>query len=86
MSNNMRWELLSHVTWRDINVIYYLKFNMCGHKETYIGKTVGNDVVGFKIRINQHIRTGRTGIYTYKFPIHLYRCAMKNKRLKESNW
>ena len=58
---------------------------MCGHKETYIGKTVGNDVVGFKIRINRHIRTGRTGIYTCKFPIDLYRCAMKNKRLKESN-
>ena len=36
MSNNMRWELLSHVTWRDINVIYYLKFNMRGHKEKRI--------------------------------------------------
>ena len=29
MSNNMRWELRSHVTCRDINVIYYLKCNMC---------------------------------------------------------
>ena len=28
MSNNMRWELRSHVTCRDINVIYYLKWNI----------------------------------------------------------
>ena len=38
MSNIMRWELHSHVTCRDIDVIYYLKCNMCDHKETYIGK------------------------------------------------
>ena len=46
MSNNMRWGLRSHVTFRDKNVIYYLKCNMCEHKETCIGKTVG-DVIGF---------------------------------------
>ena len=51
MSNNMRWELRSHVTCRDINVIYYLKCNMCDRKETYFGKTVGDNVVGFKILI-----------------------------------
>ena len=28
MSNNMRWELRSQVTCRDINVIYYSKCNM----------------------------------------------------------
>ena len=53
MSNNLRWELRSHVTCRDIKVIC-LKFNMCDHKETYIGKTDGNNVVGFKSRISQH--------------------------------
>ena len=47
MSNNMKWELRSHVTCRDINVIYYLKCNTCDH-----GKTVGDNVVGFKSRIN----------------------------------
>ena len=41
MSNNMRWGLRSNEICRDINVIYYLKCNMCDHKETYIGKTVG---------------------------------------------
>ena len=45
ISNNMGWELCSHD----------LKCNMCDHKETYIGKTVGDNVVGFKSRINQHI-------------------------------
>ena len=35
MSNNMRWELRSHVTCRDMNVIYYLEYNICEHKVTY---------------------------------------------------
>ena len=71
MSNNMRWELRSNEICRDINVIYYLKYNMCDHKEMYIGKTVGDNLVGFKSRINQHISDCRTGISTYKFPIPL---------------
>ena len=57
LSNNMRWELPSHVTCRDINVIYYLKFNVCDRKETHIGKTVGHNVVGFKKSINESINT-----------------------------
>ena len=56
---------------------------MCDHKETYIGKTVGDNVVGFKSRINQHISDCRTGTCTSKFPIHAYHCAMKIKCLKE---
>ena len=35
MSNNMRWEFRSHLICRGINVIYYLKCNMCNHKETF---------------------------------------------------
>ena len=56
---------------------------MCDHKERYIGKTVGDNVVGFKSKINQHISDCRTGTSTCKFPIHVYHCAMKNKCLKE---
>ena len=83
MSNNMRWELRSHVTCRDINVLYYLKCNTYDHKETYIGKTFGDNVVGFKSRINQHISDCRTGISTCKFPMHAYHCTMRNKCLKK---
>ena len=79
----MRWELCSHVTCRDINVIYYLKCNMCDYRETYIGKTVGDNVVGFKSRINQPITDCKTGVSTCKFPMHVYQCAIKNKSLKE---
>ena len=61
MSNNVRWELHSHVTCRDINVTFYVNCNMCDHKETYTGNTVGDNVVGFKSRINQHISDCRTG-------------------------
>ena len=81
MSNNMRWELGSHVTCRSINVIYYLKCNMCKKKETYIGKTVGDNIVGFKSRMNQHISDSRTGVSTCKFPMH--KCGLKNKNLIE---
>ena len=83
MSNNMRLELRSYVTCTDINVIYCLKYNMCDHKEMCIGKTVGDDVVGVKRRINQHISDCRTGTSTCKFPIHVYHRAIKNKCLKE---
>ena len=74
----MRWELHSHITCRDINVIYYSKCNMCDHKETYLGKTVSDNVVAFK-----SISDCRTSISTCKFHIHVYHCAMKNKCLKE---
>ena len=45
---------------------------MCSHKETSIGKTVGDNVVGFESRINQHISDCRTGSSTCKFPIHIH--------------
>ena len=48
------------------------------------GKTVGDNVVGFKSRINQHISDYRTGTSTCKFPIHVYHCALKNKCLNGS--
>ena len=81
MTNNMRWELRSHVTCRVINVIYYLKCNVCDHKEPYIGKMTGNNVAGFKSRINQHIRDCRPGTSNCNFVIHVYHCAMKNRVL-----
>ena len=83
MSNNMTWELQSHVTCRSINIIYYLKCNISKKKETYIGKTVGDNIVGFKSRMNQHISNSRRGVSTCKFPIHVYKCGLKNKCLNE---
>ena len=56
---------------------------MCDHKEAYIGKTVGNNVVGFKSRISQHISDCRVGASACKLPIHVYHCTIKNKGLKE---
>ena len=64
--------------------MYYLKCNMCDHRETYTGKIVGDNVVGFKSRINQHISDCRTGTSTCKFPTHVHHCAMKDKCLKET--
>ena len=46
-------------------------------------ETVGDNVVGFKSRINQHISDCRTGTSTCKFSIHVYDCFMKNKCFKK---
>ena len=73
MSNNIRQELRSHVTCRDINVRYYLKYNMCDNKETYI-----DNFFIFKNRINQNISECRTGIPAGRFPILEYDCVRKN--------
>ena len=71
MSNNMRWKLPSYVMCGDINVIYYLKCNTCGHKETYIGKLVDDSFLDFKSRVNQYTSECRMGISTFKFLIHV---------------
>ena len=83
MSNNMRWDLRSHVNCRSINIIYYLKWNMCKKKETYVGKTVGDNIVRFISKMNQHISNSRTGDSRCKFPIHFYKCSLKRKCLNE---
>ena len=81
MSNNLRWELRSHVTSRSINIIYYLKCNLCKKKKTYIGKTICENIIGFKSTMNQHISDSRTGDSTCRFRIHVYKCGLKNKCL-----
>ena len=57
---------------------------MCKKKENFIGKTVGDNFVGFKSRMDQHINDSRTGVSTCKFPIHVYKCGFKNKCLNEA--
>ena len=52
---------------------------MCKKKETYVGKTVGDKIVRFKSKMNQHISNSRTGNPTCKFPIHVYKCSLKSK-------
>ena len=56
---------------------------MCKKKETYIGKYVGDNIVGFKPRMNRCIIECRTRDSTSKFPIHVYKCYLKNKCLNE---
>ena len=86
MSNNIRWELRSYVTCRSINIIYYLKCNTCKKKETYIGKTIGDNIVGFKSRTNHLISDSRTWVSTCKLTIHVYKCGLKNKCLNEQSF
>ena len=51
---------------------------MRNEKEAYIGKTIGDNVRGFKVTINQHISDCKRGVSTYKFPRHVYDCDIKN--------
>ena len=41
--------------------MYYLKCNISKKKETYIGKTVDDNILGFKSRMTQQISDSRTG-------------------------
>ena len=52
---------------------------MCDHNKIYTGRTVGDNVVGFKRRISQHISDCRTSISSCKFPINVCHCAIKYK-------
>ena len=51
--------------------------------QTYIGKTVGNHIHGFKTRMNNHITESRSGVSTCKFPIHVFNCIKRNNRQLE---
>ena len=64
-------------------MIYYLTCNMCKKKETNIGKIDGDNIVGFKSRMNQHISDSRTEVSICKFPVHVYSCGLKNKCLNK---
>ena len=57
---------------------------MCKKKEAYIGKTVVDNIFEFKPRMNQHVNDSGTGDSTCKFPIHVYKCGLKNKCLNET--
>ena len=48
-SNYMKWEFRSHVTCRDINVIYYLKSNMCDIKKRILGKRLAIMLLVLKV-------------------------------------
>ena len=45
--------------------------------ETYIGKTIGDHIHGFKIRMN-NITESRRGVSTCKFPTHVFNCNQIN--------
>ena len=69
MLNGQIWEIRREIDCLSVNVIYYLKSKICNEKETYIGKTIGDNTKGFKVGVNQHISC-KTGISASKFPHH----------------
>ena len=81
MSFGQVWEI--HREIESLNVTYYLKCEMCNEKETYIGKTIGENTKGFKVRANQQISDCKTGNSTCKLPRHVCVCGNKNNCLDE---
>ena len=57
---------------------------MCCKRATYIGETVGDNIVGFKSRLNQQIRDYTKGASKCKFPIYGCKCGKVNKCLKNN--
>jgi len=83
VENNFTWHIKKDIDCHSTNVIYFLKCNMCNGNTSYIGKTKGDSVRGFKVRMNQHISESRTGSSSCKFPQHVYDCGLKNNCLNE---
>ena len=73
ISNCQIWEIRREIDCDSVNVIYYLKCKMCNEKETYIGKTIGDNTKGFKVRINQHISDCKTGVSHFMYTIVVLR-------------
>lgn len=48
MSNNMSWELRLPVACKSVNLIYYQKHIKYSKRETHIGKTTWDNIVGIK--------------------------------------
>ena len=77
-SNGKTWEIRSHIT---CHSIYYLKCVWCDDDveiETYTGKT--ND---FRLRMNNHISSCKTGHGTDKFDRHVFDCRQKHPNSRE---
>ena len=49
MSNGQAWKTLREIDCHSVSVIYSFKCKMCNEKDTYIGKTIGDNTKGFKV-------------------------------------
>ena len=80
MSNDKILEIHKDINCHSVNVIYYLKCDMCSEKETYIGKPIGDTVKDSKVRIEQHISDGKTGNSLR----HISSCGVESNCLQET--
>ena len=49
MSNGKAWKTLRETDCHSVSVIYSFKCKICNEKDTYIGKTIGDNTKGFKV-------------------------------------
>ena len=63
LANRKIWKMKTNITCRSRNIVYYLKCKLCMY-ETYIGKTIGDQIHGFKTIMNSHITESRSGVST----------------------
>ena len=78
MSNDQIWEIHEEIDCHSVNVIYYGNCKICNEKQAYIGKAVGENAKGFKVRISQRISDSKTRVSTCKFPGYVCDCDIKN--------
>ena len=71
MSNGQVLEFHREIDCHSVNVIYYLKLKMCNKKEADVGKTIGEDMKEFKVKIDQHISDCKAEVSTCEFLRHV---------------
>ena len=69
MSNNQEWIIKCKITCRSVNVIYYLKCIYCN--TSYIDKTNN-----FRLRMNNHISSCKSGMSDNIFDNHVFNCLV----------
>ena len=77
-TNGVIWTIKRHINCNSINIVYYLKCNMCAGKTSYTGITETK----LRSRTNNHITCCRNGSGDNKFDNHVYKCGIENNCLK----
>ena len=79
-SNNVTWNIKSHITCNSKNVLYFLVCNMC--KINIPTSKTGKTWTTYRERLNNHISDCKTGNTSDTFDLHVHKCGIINKCLK----
>ena len=82
MSNGQVWKIHREIDCHSVNVMYIWNVK-CITKKEHIGKTIGDNTNGFKVRRIQHTSDCKTGVSTLSSRVMYAIVVLKNDCLEE---